>query len=304
MYLLFGTRSHDVVSLNHLNSAGLLAPSPCLHVHKGLGVRENSFSKSELALLNLDFISWETMTPNPTSLLHSSSTTLSLCHTVLPLLLLVWLDFYASWLLSGEEKIKKMGLDCRRLVSGEKLEVTTKGITLRAEESTQLQGLKDTCQSSWLSLCNFSLCWVLCSLLHVIWLSMHWFISGVSLVTLWVPLKLGSGAIYRYIPRGSYCAWHMIDTWGPFVEPIHLPSHLLIIHLSSTYPSLHLPDGPPTNCPSTHPHIYSFTHPATYPSIYMSTCPFIQSAFQYLSIHPSTYPLRDLWFCFCFFLIV
>jgi len=34
-------------------------------------------------------------------------------------------------------KIKRMGLDCRRLVSGKELEITTKGMTPKAQESAQ-----------------------------------------------------------------------------------------------------------------------------------------------------------------------
>lgn len=41
---------------------------------------------------------------------------------------------------AGEEKKRKMGTDCRRLFSGDEPEIAiAKGMSLRAQESTQLQ---------------------------------------------------------------------------------------------------------------------------------------------------------------------
>lgn len=59
------------------------------------------------------------------------------------LLLLVTVMFVnvdASWLLLGKEKKRKTGTGCRRLFSGDELEIAiAKGMSLRAQESTQLQ---------------------------------------------------------------------------------------------------------------------------------------------------------------------
>lgn len=121
-------------------------------MYRELRVKENSFSKSEIALLNLDFtierLSLQILHPSP--LYCALCQLLSLCQAKVLLLLVnvVFLGVYDSWLLLGEEKKEKMGTDCRRLFSlGEELEITAAtGMPLRAQESTQqCQGPKDTC---------------------------------------------------------------------------------------------------------------------------------------------------------------
>lgn len=60
---------------------------------------------------------------------------------------------------AGEEKKRKMGTDCRRLFSGDEPEIAiAKGMSLRAQESTNSSDQRTHAHSSLLNLCNFSVC--------------------------------------------------------------------------------------------------------------------------------------------------